>query len=126
MTTPGLAGPARGPARTCYPGGVSVPRVLLLVIALLQAAGILDLVRRSTCEEQCRQNGCGDDCTPDSDGPACPCHCPSGATAVPAVTEVARPAPAARPSKVTFDAADQVRASPDPREILHVPRQHAV
>jgi hypothetical protein len=105
---------------------VSVPRVLLLALALLQAGGIFDLVRRTTCEEACRQNGCSGDCTPDSDGPQCPCHCPSGATAAPAMVAVATPAPVARPSGVTFDAADQLPASPDPREILHVPRQHAV
>lgn len=100
--------------------------MLLLVLALLQAGGIFDLVRRSTCEEECRQNGCGSDCTPDCDGPQCPCHCPSGVTAAPAVVELTGPAATARPSKVAFAAADQLRPSPDPREIQHVPRRPAV
>jgi hypothetical protein len=105
---------------------VSVPRVLLLVVALLQAVGIVDIVRRATCEADCRQDGCSGDCTPDGDGPQCPCHCPSGTTAAPAMFEVATSAPVTRPSVVTFGAADQHRASPDPREILHVPRQRTV
>ena len=105
---------------------MSVPRVLLLVLTLLQAAGILDLVRRSTCEEECRRNGCDGDCTPGQDAPQCSCHCPSGVTAAPAAFEGATSAPATPDSKITFDAADQLRSSPDPREILHVPRQHTV
>jgi len=105
---------------------VTVPRVLLLVLTLLQAAGIFDLVRRSTCEEECRRNGCDGDCTPDHDAPQCSCHCPSSVTAAPAAFEVAMSGPATPDSKFTFAAADQLRSSPDPREILHVPRQHAV
>jgi hypothetical protein len=42
------------------------------------------------------------------------------------MVEVAIPAPVAAGSEVAFDAAEQLRASPDPREILHVPRQRAV
>jgi hypothetical protein len=105
---------------------VSVPRVLLLVLALLQAGGILDLVRRSTCEAECRRNGCDRDCAPDHDAPQCSCHCPSGVTAAPAVFQVATSDPATPGSEIAFDAADQLCSSPDPREILHVPRQHAV
>jgi hypothetical protein len=105
---------------------VSVPRVLLLVLALLQAAGIVDLVRRSTCEAECKRNGCDGGCTTDDDAPPCPCHCPSGVTAAPATIEVATSAPATPASRITFEAADQLCSSPDPREILHVPRQHTV
>ncbi|HEU4733313.1 MAG TPA: hypothetical protein VFT22_35720 [Kofleriaceae bacterium] len=105
---------------------MNLPRVLLLALALLQAGGILDLVRRSTCEEECRRNGCAGDCTPDHDAPQCSCHCPSGATVAPAAVQVAASRPAAPASEIAFDATDQLGPSPDPREILHVPRQHAV
>jgi hypothetical protein len=105
---------------------LSLPRVLLLVLALLQAGGIFDLVRRSTCEEECRRNGCDGDCTPDHDAPQCSCHCPSGVAAAPAAFQVATSGPATPASEVAFDAADQLCSSPDPREILHVPRQYAV
>jgi hypothetical protein len=105
---------------------VSVTRVLLLVLALLQAGGIFDLVRRSTCEEECRRNGCDGGCTPDHDAPQCSCHCPSGVTAAPAAFLVAASAPATPGSRIAFDVADERWSSPDPREILHVPRQHAV
>jgi hypothetical protein len=113
-------------ATPCYPRSVNVPRVLMLVLGLLQAAGIVDLVRRATCEEACKRDGCDDDCTPDHDAPRCPCHCPGGATAAPAAIEVAASAPSTPASVLAFVAADQVRPSPDPREILHVPRPRAV
>jgi hypothetical protein len=119
--------PVRGiPQPPCYVPSVSVPRVLLLVLTLLQAGGIFDLVRRATCEEECKRDGCDGDCTPDHDAPQCSCHGSSGVTAAPAAFEVATSAPATPDSRITFDAADQLRSSPDPREILHVPRQHAV
>jgi hypothetical protein len=105
---------------------VRVPRVLLLVLALMQAGGIFDFIRRSTCEDECRRDGCGGDCTPDHDAPQCSCHCPSGVTVTPAVFQVATSGPARPASEIAFDAADQLRSSPDPREILHVPRQRGV
>jgi hypothetical protein len=113
-------------AAAWYLRRVSVPRVLLLVLALLQAGGIFDLVRRLTCAEECRRNGCDGDCTPDHDAPDCSCHCPCGVTAAPAVFQAGTSAPATPACEIAFDAADQLRSSPDPREILHVPRQRAV
>jgi hypothetical protein len=104
---------------------VTVPRALLLVLALLQAGGILDLVRRATCEEECRRNGCND-CAPDRDAPQCSCHCPSGATSAPAAIDLVTSAPTTPASKIALDVADQWCASPDPREILHIPRSCAV
>lgn len=101
--------------------GVGFPRILLLVLALLQAGGIFDLVRRTTCEQECKRNGC-DDCTPDGDSPMCSCHCPSGVTAVPKAVVVATVAPPTPVSKLTFDTVERLCPSPDPREILHVPR----
>lgn len=99
---------------------MSLPRVLVLVLALLQAGGIVDLMQRIVCADECRRDGCDDDCTPGNEAPQCSCHCPSSVSCAPptlAVVPVMRPARA-----VTFAAVDQLRASPDPREILHVPR----
>ena len=102
--------------------GVGFPRALLLVLALLQAGGIFDFVRRTTCEEECKRNGC-DDCTPDHDSPECSCHCPSGVTAAPIAIELETIAPTPV-LELAFDITEQLFPSPDPREILHVPRQH--
>jgi hypothetical protein len=103
---------------------VSIPRALLLALALLQAVGITDYVRRATCEAECKTDGCDDkgpcDCS------SCACHCPGA----PSMTEPARVAvESAAPSAVSvieFADVDRFRASPDPREILHVPKPYAV
>jgi hypothetical protein len=105
---------------------VSFPRALLVVLALLQATGIAEVVRRATCEEECKDDGCDDDCAPGSDAPACVCHCPAApiATAPAHVVEtVAAPAVA---SVIGFERTERFHASPDPREILHVPRPNVV
>lgn len=103
---------------------MSVPRALLLVLVLLQATGMAEVMRREACAAECRNDGCDDDCTPGTDSPLCPCHCPSLQTHVPppvaAVTLV--PATQAAPP---FDSDGGFHPSPDPREISHVPR-HAV
>ncbi|MEO8551740.1 MAG: hypothetical protein ABI678_17305 [Kofleriaceae bacterium] len=99
---------------------MSFPRALLVALALLQALGISELIRRQTCEETCRRDGCADDCTPGDD--TCPCHClPSQVATTQAITVVtdAPPMPA---TDITFDARTLLHPSPDPREILHVPR----
>jgi len=104
---------------------VSVPRALLLILALLQATGIAELMRRQACEDECRTDGCKDDCTPGNDAPSCACHCPSSTTATPpTIAFVIAPMPTER-TPVEFDRTDRVHASPDPREILHVPRHAA-
>jgi hypothetical protein len=46
-------------------------------------------------------------------------------TAAPAAFQVTS-APTVSPSEIAFYAADLLCSSPDPREILHVPRHHAV
>ena len=103
---------------------MTVPRALLLVLALLQASGVFDVVKRASCEEECRRNGC-DDCTPDHDAPQCSCHCPSLATmAAPRIVSVT--VVPAYVAEVSLDRADQRHPSPDPREILHVPRPYVV
>jgi hypothetical protein len=98
--------------------------VLVLVLALAHATGLVELVRRQACEAECRGDGCDEDCTPGSDSPSCPCHCPGQQTHVaPLIAAVAiAPATQAAPP---VDRGDGLHASPDPREILHVPR-HAV
>lgn len=104
---------------------MSVPRALLLILALLQATGIAEVVRRQACEAACRDDGCDTGCTPGDDSPSCPCHCPSSpgvASPALAVISVAMPTDA-RP--IMFAGNERAHSSPDPREILHVPR-HAV
>jgi hypothetical protein len=101
---------------------VTFPRGLLLALALLQATGLAEVMRRAICEQECERDGCDDDCTPGDDPPACPCHCPSAPTALPPLMAVATIAPPTQSASVTFLAIDQLHASPDPREILHVPR----
>jgi hypothetical protein len=101
---------------------VSVPRVLLLILALLQATGIAELVRRQVCETECRDDGCKNDCTPGDDAPSCPCHCPSSSSMTPpAIACVVQPVPT-EGTVVDFEHNDRVHRSPDPREILHVPK----
>jgi hypothetical protein len=104
---------------------VNVPRALLLVLALLQAGGIIDLVRRDTCEAECERNGCKD-CTPGDDAPQCPCHCPSAAPATPPGVSIVTVARIGEFIEPAFDRPDPLHLSPDPREILHVPRLRVV
>ena len=103
---------------------MSVPRALLLVLALLQATGIAEVMRRQACEAECRNDGCDDDCTPGTDSPLCPCHCPSLQTQVPAPIAAVTIVPATQ-AAAPFDGDDELHESPDPREISHVPRHGA-
>ena len=101
---------------------MSVPRALLIVLALVQASGLADAMRRDICAADCRDDGCGGGCTPDNDSSTCPCHCPVTPTIGPSTVQVVL-APTPDPVTVTFAPADRIHASPDPREILHVPRR---
>lgn len=105
---------------------MNVPRALLVVLALLQATGIAELVRRTTCEEECKSDGCGDDCAPGSDAPACACHCPAAPTATAPAHIVETLAAPAASTVIRFERTERFHTSPDPREILHVPRQPSV
>jgi hypothetical protein len=101
---------------------VSIPRALLLVLALLQATGVADAMRRNLCAAECRADGCEDDCAPGTDSSSCACHCPSLQPRVPApivLVTIAAEICAAR----AFAADDTFYPSPDPREISHVPRR---
>lgn len=101
---------------------VSVPRAVLLVLALLQAAGVLDVVRRAACEEECRRDGCDGTCTPDDDCPQCPCHGVGSASLAAAIAGHVTVARVRYVTRVRFAGTEQAPSSPDPREILHVPR----
>ncbi|HEX5060352.1 MAG TPA: hypothetical protein VFV99_13380 [Kofleriaceae bacterium] len=94
----------------------------MLVLALLQATGIAELVRRHACEIECRDDGCGNDCTSGNDAPSCPCHCPSVQSQTPpAIASVTMPPPT-EAAPVVFDNADRMHGSPDPADILHIPK----
>lgn len=100
---------------------MSVPRALLLVLALLQALGITEHVRRTACEAECREDGCDDDCAPGTES-ACVCHCPTAPSATaPAITVATLPPIAVVPARGVAHATE-FPSSPDPREIWHVPR----
>jgi hypothetical protein len=101
---------------------VQFARVLVLALALTHSVGLADIVFGDACEEGCNDDGCGKDCLP---GSACRCHCPS---AMPALGQSAQTIVKAQPPRDSIAACaydQQEHASPDPREILHVPR-HAV
>ena len=96
-------------------------RILLVVTLLLavgQASGVLWL----------GGDTCGEDCP---DGKQCPPQCPTctcAGTSVPSIpAPVATIAPAPGVEHVVeFAAPDTLVPSPDPREILHVPRSQNV
>jgi len=97
---------------------VSVARIAVLALALTHLVGLADLVMDDSCEEQCDDDGCGTDCLP---GVACRCHCPS---AVPAVASSAQANTKLSSTKVAAPKVVQgFHVSPDPREILHVPKR---
>lgn len=104
---------------------MNIPRALLLALALMQAIGLVDYMRRIECEQECKADGCDD--TGPCDCSSCPCHCTGAAPSMAAPSSVAVDAPHAAASAIAvFGRTDDLRASPDPREILHVPRTYAV
>ncbi len=106
---------------TCYPWIVPLARILVFVLALTHAVGLADLLLGDACEEWCSDDGCATDCPP---GLECRCHCPSATpmirSSIQTVTAIATPHEVA-----SYPAEQRMHASPDPREILHVPK-HAV
>jgi hypothetical protein len=97
---------------------VPVARILLFALALTHVVGLADLAFGDTCEETCGDDQCADDCLP---GAACRCHCPS---AMPAIRTTEVVAAIVRPGPAVACAYDhRAHTSPDPREILHVPRR---
>jgi hypothetical protein len=97
---------------------VSVARIIVFALALTHVVGLADLVMEDGCEEVCNDDGCGDDCLP---GLACRCHCPSAMPLLGGGIKIA--AKISTDSIAPFDTDQRMHASPDPREILHVPRR---
>ncbi|MGE0403157.1 MAG: hypothetical protein AB7T06_41000 [Kofleriaceae bacterium] len=97
---------------------MSVARIIVFALALTHAVGLADLVLDDACAEECADDGCTD-CLP---GVACRCHCPS---AMPLVEYGAQSvASMLTPSDIVPSAVEQrMHASPDPREILRVPKR---
>jgi hypothetical protein len=112
--------------KACYACSVLVPRVLVLVLALLQATDIAEVMRRASCEEECKRDGCDNDCTPGDGASSCLCHCPTTPTATPPAMAVQTIEPPTQATAITFERAERRHSSPDPREITHVPRTHTV
>lgn len=96
-------------------------RILVFALALTHAVGLADLVLDDPCEELCREDGCASDCLP---GALCRCHCPSAMAMLEASMPIAA-AIAAPPALVPPHGAEWLYASPDPREILRVPKLSA-
>lgn len=109
------------------PAGYVVPfravlRILMIAVLLVafgQASGVI-WFGGDTCDEDCGDVGDGKQCPPDC--PTCACA-PSARTMPAASIVIVEPARAVH--RVDFVAPAQFVPSPDPHEILHVPK-HAV
>lgn len=98
---------------------MSFARIIVFALALTHAVGLANLVMGDACADECRDDGCGDDCLP---GPSCRCHFP---TAIPLISQNASASAKLRPPR-EIEAAfaeERIHLSPDPREILHVPKR---
>lgn len=97
---------------------MSWARIFVFAIALTHVVGLADLVLDDDCGDVCQDDGCGKDCLP---GAACRCHCPS---AMPAIGVAETVAKIDTPAVVAPSAYERrAHESPDPREILHVPKR---
>lgn len=96
---------------------VPLARILLITLALTHAVGLADLVFGDACDAACTGDGCDTDCPP---GPACRCHGPTTMPLLGSVQSTSKLAPPSSLSPIENDR--RAHASPDPREILHVPR----
>lgn len=94
-------------------------RILVFALALTHAVGLADLVMEDGCEEMCNDDGCGQDCLP---GLACRCHCPSAMPLLGGSVQTIAKLSAPPRDLVPASAEQRMHASPDPREILHVPK----
>lgn len=94
-------------------------RIIIIALALTHAVGVADLVMEDGCGEMCSDDGCGKDCLP---GLACRCHCPSAMPLVGGgIQTIAKVTPPHR-EIAPAGAEQRMHASPDPREILQVPK----
>lgn len=90
----------------------------MFALALMHAVGLADLVMEDACEDVCTDDACADDCLP---GAPCRCHCPSMMPLVGGSAQVLAEGPLSQDiGPVALEG--RMHASPDPREILHVPK----
>ena len=109
-------------AAACYRGRVPLLRALVLAVVLGHATGLAGALERlcaGDCADDCgeRDRGCDDGTCP----PVCAsCQCARAPTMIATVpAAIVAPLPIAVRATHGADAAPP--ASPDPREILHVP-----
>lgn len=95
-------------------------RIFVLAIVLTHMGGLADMVLADPCADLCRDDACATDCVPDV---PCHCHCPSAMPAIATVQVVEKIRQPGLCEACTDE--QQAHASPDPREIIHVPK-HAV
>jgi len=97
-------------------------RVLVLAFALVHATGVTERVLETVCGDDCEERDCRGACPP-----VCPtCHCLARAPASLAAPVAVLAAPPRRLLRVAPASVGDAPASPDPREILHVPIARAV
>jgi hypothetical protein len=96
---------------------VPIARILIFALALTHVVGLADLVLGDDCELLCQDDGCGKDCLP---GSTCRCHCPSAMPALTTHQVVANIETATPVAACAY--AQRAHLSPDPREILQVPK----
>ncbi len=93
-------------------------RYLVLAFALTHMVGLADMLLGDSCAEACRDDDCATDCVPDV---PCHCHCPNAMPAISAVQMVVKIRTPVLCEVCTDE--QQAHASPDPREILRVPKR---
>jgi len=97
---------------------VPLLRMLVLALALTHMVGLAEMLLGDACDEMCRDDECATDCVPDV---PCHCHCPSAMAAISAVVIVEKIRTPMLCEACTEE--QQAHVSPDPREILHVPKR---
>ena len=92
-------------------------RILVLAFALAHATGVLDAFE-AACAEDCDEGDrCADGCAP----MCATCQCTRCPTVAPVEAVAMTPAVRAPARAAAFADVERAVASPDPREILHVP-----
>lgn len=94
-------------------------RILVFVLAVIHGVGLADLAMADDCAESCSDDDCTRDCLP---GAACRCHGASATPLLASATAAGSPAAARVVVAMAGVRPERSHASPDPREILHVPR----
>ena len=97
-------------------------QVIVLYAVLAQATGLVWASTEDTCASDCRDDGDHRQCPPNCADCVCSVHAPATFAMAPVV--VVKPLPP--PRALTFPSPRDAAASPDPRDILHVPRAQLV